>query len=300
MWSGSKLATSSSSSATVGERAARTTVGLTCSHRHTSDASAATHRRLHRAKLLPTSSIVWRLAQNRPPSGKDAGGRNLCPEWVGLAAAGTIKMRPGTMVLTEVPTPRDSMDTRTRTTRGSHNVMTPVLVCMSAIIIVVAVAHDPDAEYSGVWRCCLVLLVVPLVACAGLALEGGGACVASEDAGPPRTYRMSSLLYCASLLGWQLLAVLHRTTSSADQLRGATALLRARSCSLLPPFAIVGAVYFVLGLGLGFQQLPLLRKLQVTCFEIALFTQALCVDNTPATEPPERLIGRGWPKLREA
>ena len=33
MWSGSKLATSSSSSATVGERAARTTVGLTCSHR---------------------------------------------------------------------------------------------------------------------------------------------------------------------------------------------------------------------------------------------------------------------------
>ena len=33
MWSGSKLATSSSSSATVGERAARTTVGLTRSHR---------------------------------------------------------------------------------------------------------------------------------------------------------------------------------------------------------------------------------------------------------------------------
>ena len=33
MWSGSKLATSSSSSATVGERAARTTVVLTCSHR---------------------------------------------------------------------------------------------------------------------------------------------------------------------------------------------------------------------------------------------------------------------------
>ena len=141
------------------------------------------------------------------------------------------------MVVAEVPT-RDSMDTRTRTTRGSHNFMTPVFVCMSATIIVVAVAHDPLAEHAGVWRWCLVLLFVPLVAWALLALEdakripdAGPPCVglASEDAGPPRTYRMSSLLYCAGLLGWQLLAVLHRTTSSAEQLRGSTALLRASS-----------------------------------------------------------------------
>ena len=33
MWSGSKLATSSSSSATVGEKVARTTVEHACSHR---------------------------------------------------------------------------------------------------------------------------------------------------------------------------------------------------------------------------------------------------------------------------
>ena len=49
MWSGSKLATSSSSSATVGERAARTTVGLTCSHRRHErherrDATGVCHR----------------------------------------------------------------------------------------------------------------------------------------------------------------------------------------------------------------------------------------------------------------
>ena len=221
---------------------------------------------------------------------------------------GYVRSRVLTMVLAEVPT-RDSMDTRTRTTRGSHNVTTPVLVCMSAIIIVVAVAHDPDAEFAGVWRCGVVLVFVPLVASAVLALEdawripdAGPPCdgLASEDAGPPRTIRMSSLLYCVGLLGWQLLAVLHRTTSSAEQLRGSTALLRASSRSLLPPFAIVGAVCFVLGFGLGFQQLPLLRKLQVACFEIALFTLALCVDNAPATEPPERLIDRGWPKRRAA
>ena len=209
------------------------------------------------------------------------------------------------MVVAAVPT-RDSMDTRTRTTRGSHNFMTPVFVCMSATIIVVAVAHDPLAEHAGVWRWCLVLLFVPLVAWALLALEdakripdAGPPCVglASEDAGPPRTYRMSSLLYCAGLLGWQLLAVLARTTSSVEQLRDATAHLRASGRLLMPPFAIVGAIFLVLGAGMGFQQLPLLHKLQVACFEIALFTHSPRLDITRsrygAPEPPERLIGRG-------
>ena len=193
----------------------------------------------------------------------------------------------------------------------SHNTMTPILVAMSACIILVAMHLDPDAEYTGVYRCGLAFCgCIALAACAALALEDAGripdagpprVVLALEDSGPPRTYRnMSSLLFCVGLLGWQLLAVLHRTTSSAEQLRDSTALLRASGRSLLPPFAIVGAVYFVLGFGLGFQQLPLLRKLQVACFEIALFMLALCVDNTPATEPPERLIGRGWPKLRVA
>ena len=200
----------------------------------------------------------------------------------------------------------------------SRNFLTPVLVAMVAIIIVVAMhMHDPDAEDTGVyfspyriglaWCGCF-----GLAACAVLALEDAGRigcgadagppCVvlALGDAGPPRTsyrYPLSSLLYCVGLLGWQLLAVLHRTTSSAEQLRGSTALLRASGRSLLPPFAIVGAVYFVLGFGLGFQQLPLLCKLQVACFEIALFTHSPRLDITRsrygAPEPPERLIGRG-------
>jgi hypothetical protein len=57
---------------------------------------------------------------------------------------------------------------------------------------------------------------------------------------------MSSLLYCVGLLfGSSCLAVLHWTTSSAEQLRGSTALLRANSRSLLRPFAMVGAACFV-------------------------------------------------------
>ena len=163
---------------------------------------------------------------------------------------------------------------------------------MSAIIIVVAMHmhHDPDAEDTGVyfspyrislaWCGCF-----GLAACALLALEDAGRisdhdagppCVvlAWEDAGPPdRTYHypLSSLLYCVGLLGWPLLALLARTTSSVEELRVTTALLRASS-GALPPFAIVGFIFLVLGACMGLQLLPLLRKLQVACLEIALFT----------------------------
>ena len=173
----------------------------------------------------------------------------------------------------------------------SRNTMTPVLVAMSAIIVVVAMHmhHDPDAEDTGVyfspyrislaWCGCF-----GLAACAVLALEDAGRisdhdagppCVvlALEDAGPPRTYRvpLSSLICCAGVLGWQLLALLARTTSSVEELRVTTALLRASS-GVLPPFAIIGFIFLVLGAITGFQLLPLLRKLQVACLEIALFT----------------------------
>ena len=205
----------------------------------------------------------------------------------------------------------------------SRNFLTPVLVAMVAIIIVVAMhMHDPDAEDTGVyfspyriglaWCGCF-----GLAACAVLALEDAGRigcgadagppCVvlALGDAGPPRTsyrYPLSSLLYCVGLLGWQLLALIARTTSSADQVRDSTALLRASS-GVLPPFAIVGFIFFVLGACMGFQLLPLLRKLQVACLEIALFTLGPRLITRPRygrLAPPERLIGRGWPKLRAA
>ena len=190
----------------------------------------------------------------------------------------------------------------------SHNTMTPVLVAVSAIIIVVAMHLDPDAEYTGVYRCGLAWCgCIALAACAVLALEDAGhipdagpPCVvlALEDSGPPRTYRMSSLLFCVGLLGWQLLAVLHRTTSSAEQLRDSTALLRASSRLLLPPFAIVGALYLVLGGGMGFQQLPLLRKLQVVCVEIALFTLGPVLITRPRyIEPARAAWAVGWPRL---
>ena len=165
--------------------------------------------------------------------------------------------------------------------------MTPVLVAMSAIIVVVAMHmhHDPDVYSSPFFRFGLSWLVfVLLAACAVLALEDAGRipdaaqwppCVvlALEDAGPPRTYRvpLSSLICCAGVLGWQLLALLARTTSSVEELRVTTALLRARS-GVMPPFAIIGFIFLVLGAITGFQLLPLLRKLQVACFELALFT----------------------------
>ena len=190
--------------------------------------------------------------------------------------------------------------------------MTPGLVAVSAIIIVVAMHLDPDAEYTGVYRCGLAWCgCIALAACAVLALEDAGRipdagppCVvlALEDSGPPRTYRMSSLLFCVGLLGWQLLAVLHRTTSSAEQLRDSTALLRASSRLLLPPFAIVGPIFF-LGGGMGFQQLPLLRKLQVVCVEIALFTLGpVLITRLRYIEPARytgqsRVGGCGWPRL---
>ena len=105
--------------------------------------------------------------------------------------------------------------------------------------------------------------------------DAGPPCVvlALEDAGPPRTYRvpLSSRICCVGVLGWQLLALLARTTSSVEELRATTALLRASS-GVLPPFAIIGFIFLVLGAITGFQLLPLLRKLQVACLEIALFT----------------------------
>ena len=174
----------------------------------------------------------------------------------------------------------------------SRNNMTPVLVAMSAIIVVLAMHmhNEPDAEDTGVYfspyRIGLAWCgFLGPAACAVLALEDAGRisdhdagppCVvlALEDAGPPRTsYRvpLSSLLYCVGLLGWPLLALLARTTSSVEELRATTALLRASS-GVLPPFAIIGFIFLVLGAITGFQLLPLLRKLQVACFELALFT----------------------------
>ena len=118
--------------------------------------------------------------------------------------------------------------------------MTPLLLAVSMIILVVAIWPDEAAYTPGSGGFYLPLRpYVLLAACAGLALH--------QDAGPPRTYPLSSLLYCAGLLGWQLLAVLARTTSSMEQLRDATAHLRASGRLLMPPFAIVGAIFLVLG-----------------------------------------------------
>ena len=205
----------------------------------------------------------------------------------------------------------------------SRNNMTPVLVAMSAIIVVLAMHmhNEPDAEDTGVYfspyRIGLAWCgFLGPAACAVLALEDAGRisdhdagppCVmlALEDAGPPRTsYRvpLSSLLYCVAQLGWPLLGLLARTTSSVEELRVTTALLRARS-GALPPFAIVGFIFLVVGACMGFQLLPLLRKLQVACLEIALFTLGPRLITRPRygrLAPPERLIGRGWPKLRAA
>ena len=167
----------------------------------------------------------------------------------------------------------------------SRNTMTPVLVAMSAIIVVVAMHmhYDPEVYSSPFFRIglawCGCFLLAPFAVLAwedtGRIHDAGPPCVvlALEDAGPPRTYRvpLSSLICCAGVLGWQLLALLARTTSSVEELKATTALLRASS-GALPPFAIIGFIFLVLGAITGFQLLPLLRKLQVACLEIALFT----------------------------
>ena len=167
----------------------------------------------------------------------------------------------------------------------SRNTMTAVSVGMSAIIVVVAMHmhYDPEVYSSPFFRIglawCGCFLLAPFAVLAwedtGRIHDAGPPCVvlALEDGEPTRTYRypLSSLLCCAGVLGWQLLALLARTTSSVEELRVTTALLRARS-GALPPFAIVGFIFLVVGACMGFQLLPLLRKLQVACLEIALFT----------------------------
>ena len=163
--------------------------------------------------------------------------------------------------------------------------MTAVSVGMSAIIVVVAMHmhHDPDVYSSPFFRIglawCGCFLLAPFAVLAwedtGRIHDAGPPCVvlALEDAGPPRTYRvpLSSRLYCVGLLGFQLFALLSRTTSSVEQVRDSTAFL-LRRVPATAPFAIVGFIFLVLGAGMGFQLLPLLRKLQVACFELALFT----------------------------
>ena len=106
---------------------------------------------------------------------------------------------------------------------------------------------------------------------------------------------MSSLLFCAGLVGGQVAALLTRTQSSVDDLRAATEQLRTNcvypfclpqlaeylGCpplANLPPFTIVGIVFFNLGSVLGVQQtLPLTHRLRVALVEITLFALSAVV-----------------------
>ena len=105
---------------------------------------------------------------------------------------------------------------------------------------------------------------------------------------------MSSLLFCAGLVGGQAAALLTRTQSSVEDLRAATEQLRTNCVypfcipqaaeylghplTNLPPFTIVGMVFFNLGSVLGVQQtLPLTHRLRVALVEITLFALSAVV-----------------------
>ena len=146
-----------------------------------------------------------------------------------------------------------------------------LVLSVPVVIIALALNDFGDAHYT------LTLVIVGgvgLIACAVLTLAVAG--LPSWLPRSCRTYSLSSLLFCAGLLGWQALALLTRMVISVDHLRVSTAGVRADG-ALLPPFANVGVMFLILGANLGFQPLPLLRRLQVVLLELALFTVGMVI-----------------------
>ena len=161
------------------------------------------------------------------------------------------------------------------------------VVGMSFIVIVVAMLFSED-------NALLPRRLAGLLVCMLLALEHAGVMFTY------RTYKMSSLVFCAGLVGGQAFALLTRTQSSVEDLRTATEQLR-RNCLLincadeellpeylfprvaeylgypltnLPPFTVVGITLFNLGAVLGVLEIPLIYRLRIALLEITLF--ALC------------------------
>ena len=157
------------------------------------------------------------------------------------------------------------------------------VVGMSFIVIVVAMRFSED-------NALLPRRLAGLLVCMLLALEHAGVMFTY------RTYKMSSLVFCAGLVGGQAFALLTRTQSSVEDLRTATEQLR-RNCLLmicadeeyffprvaeylgypltnLPPFTVVGITLFNLGAVLGVLEIPLIYRLRIALLEITLF--ALC------------------------
>merc|ERR1719223_2488008 len=110
--------------------------------------------------------------------------------------------------------------------------------------MVVAMLASDDVEL-------LPRRLASLVVCALVALEHSSAFETVRY----RTYKLSSLIFCAGLVGGQAMAVLWRTLSSVEDLRAATEQLRTNSIlssfvlvaeylgyppTTFPPFTIVG------------------------------------------------------------
>ena len=136
-------------------------------------------------------------------------------------------------------------------------------VVMFLVVLLVAMLFTEDSALLP--RRCIGLLV-----CVMLALEAAG--LLRSD----RTYKLSSLLFCAGLAGGQSAALLTRTLSSVTNLRATTEQLRSNSILgvpflTIPPFAILGLACLFLGAVLGVQPLPLVRRLHVALVELVLF-----------------------------
>ena len=136
-------------------------------------------------------------------------------------------------------------------------------VVMFLVVLLVAMLFTEDSALLP--RRCVGLLV-----CVMLALEAAG--LLRSD----RTYKLSSLLFCAGLAGGQAAALLTRTLSSVTNLRATTEQLRSNSILgvpflTIPPFAILGLACLFLGAVLGVQPLPLVRRLHVALVELVLF-----------------------------
>ena len=105
----------------------------------------------------------------------------------------------------------------------------------------------------GILLNCLLSLVVVMLACVHVGLLWRGRSQAA------------TVLFCSGLLGMQVVALIARALSSADDIRATLAALQRTG------FVPTGSAQLVLGVALGFQPLSQPRRVCVAAAELSLF-----------------------------
>ena len=120
------------------------------------------------------------------------------------------------------------------------------------------------------WDIGSILHVALLLSCIVLVLVYVGLSVCG-------TKGAASLLFCAGVPGGQAAALMVRGLSSTECLRATIDTLRNTGAPTAPPFGLVAVAFLVLGASLGFQPIPLRRRLHVALSELTVFALNLIV-----------------------